>query len=296
MKDTSSVLISGSLAFDIIFSVSDDFRQAVKVHAGEVRSFNATYVAGHKTEYPGGTAGNIAFWLGQAGVPSTIFSAWGQDLTDRGYRGKLEQLGVQLRGFEGMFSAHAYMVSDPLHQQLIIWQPNAYEMFEQIALDEYFTTVELEDITWAIFSPGSMASSSRQIKELRAVNQRVQIILDPGQMGRFWTKEAFQEACLAANILIGNDMEFVFFREWGIPEHLIQIETRGAAGVVVREAGQEWSRPAAPVQKVVESTGAGDGFRGGLLSVLAQGGSLAEAVDCGLQTAARVVELPSGQI
>jgi adenosine kinase len=47
--------------------------------------------------------------------------------------------------------------------------------------------------------------------------------------------------------------------------------TRGAAGAIIHTRGEEIRIPAAPVQSVVDPTGAGDAFRAGLLHGLLHG-------------------------
>jgi hypothetical protein len=69
----AKVLVVGSLAFDVIFSIPHDFRQSIPLEDGRIRNFNASFVADGKKEFPGGTAGNIAYWLGTQHVSSAVF-------------------------------------------------------------------------------------------------------------------------------------------------------------------------------------------------------------------------------
>lgn len=174
---SEKILVYGSLAFDVIFSIPHDFRQSIPLENGKIRNFNATYNANQKQEFPGGTAGNIAFWLGQQNQNSVVFSAWGKDFSQKNYRQKLEKLGVSFYGAEGDFTAHAYLVSDPLHQQLIIWQPNAYELNETQNLADYFSSNDLESVEYAIFSPGTPDSMLKHLQEFRTTNKSAKIFL-----------------------------------------------------------------------------------------------------------------------
>ena len=72
--------------------------------------------------------------------------------------------------------------------------------------------------------------------------------------------------------------------------------TLGAAGSVLAESGREAIRvPAAPVQKVLDTTGAGDAFVGTLAASISLGQELVEAMLHAATAAARVVEMPGAQ-
>ena len=291
----NKVLVSGSLAFDVIFSISHDFRNSIPIQGGKIRSFNASYTADSKKEFPGGTAGNIAFWLGKSGVSSTVFSCFGKDFEQKGYHSKLKKLGVDVRGYVGEFTSHAYMISDPLHQQLIIWQPNAATEKKEYDLLDYFSEKEIRGFQYAVFSAGTPGPVHKQMAIFRKLNTEALVIFDPGQETPRLTKKVFLECCRHADVLMGNDIEFSHFHDFGIPFHLIQIETLGARGVRVLGKEIEKKFPAVKAKKLVETTGAGDAFRAGFLAGLAKNKTFDEAVVMGCALGAKCVELPSAQ-
>lgn len=288
-----NILVSGSVAFDVIFSVPHDFRQAIPLEDGEIRTFNASYTASRKNEYEGGTAGNIAFWLGMEGVSSTVFSAWGRDFAQKGYRHKLERLGVKLIGKEGDHTAHAYIISDPLHQQLTIWQPNDYEEIDQLDLMGY---IDPSEYGLAIFAAGSPTSISSQLLAFRRFNREAIVIFDPGQVTHCFRQEEFAECVAASDVIIGNNIEYRHFQEFGLAPKILQIETLGRDGAVVRQNGEIQLRvPAVRVDDVINTTGAGDAFRAGFIAELAAGGSIEKAVERGVVFGAKCVKVASGQ-
>ena len=69
----------------------------------------------------------------------------------------------------------------------------------------------------------------------------------------------------------------------------ITVVTRSEHGAVVIADGERIAVPAAPVAKVVDTTGAGDLFAGGFLHGLAQGRSLADCARIGGIAAAEVI-------
>lgn len=292
---SSEILVVGSVAFDVIFSIGHDFRTAIPIENGEIRNFNAVFMANAKNEFEGGTAGNIAYWLGQRGATSTVFSAVGEDYTEKGYRQKLARLNAETRGHVGKYTAHAYMISDPLHQQIIIWQPNDYALNEEQSLREAFSPEELAAFRFAIFSAGTPASILRHLSEFRTFNQSATVIFDPGQITHLFEAADFQLCAANANIVVGNNIEFTYFRKFGLPGNVITIETFGEKGADITENGQIRHIEAIKPQQVVETTGAGDAFRAGILLGLSQNKPLAEAVQIGTELGAECVALPSGQ-
>ncbi|MBT4937427.1 hypothetical protein HON22_05935 [Candidatus Peregrinibacteria bacterium] len=296
------IFISGSLAFDIIFSIPEDFRKSIPIENGEIRNFNASYIANEKKEYFGGTGGNISFWIGTQGIKSTLFSAWGKDFEEKGYKKKLEKSGGLIIGTEGKHTAHAYIVSDPKHQQLTIWQPNAFDMNEKQCISDFLSDKEIMSYDYAIFSAGNPVSITKHIEEFRIKNPIAFIIFDPGQVSPFFNKDQFQACCKNSDLLIGNDIEFQHFRKFGIPEKIDTIETHGEKGADIKiisdvfgvKAGNYYI-PAEKTKDVVETTGAGDAFRAGLLAGLVKGETILDAAKIGHRLGAKCVALASSQ-
>lgn len=288
--------MSGSIAFDLIFGVGDDFRDAIHVVDGEIREFNPVYVAGDKKVARGGTAGNISFWLGQEGVESCMLSAWGADFEEKGYAGALRDLGVELFGPSGEFTATSYQISDPIQQQLIIWQPNSYPLHEKVRLKEYFSEEKLSEFEYAIFAPGTPLSITQYMEDFVAANESAMKFFDPGQMVQFFSEDEFARCCELADVIIGNASEFVFFEKFGMPDALIKIRTLGENGADLIMS-DVLHLDISPTDKVVETTGAGDAFRAGVIAeLLENGGELNEkSIRRGLDVSARAVAYPSAQ-
>jgi sugar/nucleoside kinase (ribokinase family) len=67
------------------------------------------------------------------------------------------------------------------------------------------------------------------------------------------------------------------------------IVTLGPDGCVALDGTQRIARPAVPVSRVVDTTGAGDTFAAGFLGVHAKGGNLVDALDAGAAAAAKTL-------
>jgi adenosine kinase len=103
-------------------------------------------------------------------------------------------------------------------------------------------------------------------------------------------------------IVICNDYEFELIRqktgldEDGVFAHTgALIVTRGDKGSTVRDAAREVAVPAVPPHSIVDPTGVGDAFRGGLLKGLATGASLEVCCRLGSVAATYALEHLGGQ-
>lgn len=66
--------------------------------------------------------------------------------------------------------------------------------------------------------------------------------------------------------------------------------TRGSKGVTILGASQRSDIAATPIDKLVDTTGAGDAFAGGVLFARAKGRSVGEAAYVGLEAAAEIIQ------
>ena len=295
----NKVLVVGSLAFDVMFSIPGDFRQSIKLKNGEIDHFNATYVANGKSQYPGGTAGNIAACMGYEKNQTSIFSAWGKDLDDEGYETTLKNLGHDLRGSVGDYTAHCYNVSDPAHQQLVIWQPNHYQANHTQSLADFYTEAEIKAFEIVIFAAGTPESILAHLLEFRAINTSSTVIFDPGQVSPFFGATAFKQCVELADIVIGNKVEAEHFEDFMAedwPAHITKIVTLGENGASLNIPAVKTVTLAAPkVEIVLETTGAGDAFRAGLIGGMLVGEDLETAVKRALILGSKSVQLPAPQ-
>ena len=88
-----SVLVVGSVSFDILFPIQGDIRKEIPLKDGKLRSVNMSFLARKSQYYYGGTAGNISYGLGLLNVKPIMFSAVGKDFNYE-YKAHLEKEGV----------------------------------------------------------------------------------------------------------------------------------------------------------------------------------------------------------
>jgi len=101
-----------------------------------------------------------------------------------------------------------------------------------------------------------------------------------------------------ADILFGNEDEIRHLTGCGelsdciaalTPKVRTLVLTRGAAGALAAEAGSTVEVAAAPVERVVDTTGAGDLFAAGFLAARCRGRDLAGCLEAGAACAAEVI-------
>jgi adenosine kinase len=111
----------------------------------------------------------------------------------------------------------------------------------------------------------------------------IHYILDPGQSLPMWDKNDLIEAIDGCRILIVNDYELsLIISKTGMDKNVLLekagmiITTLGETGSQISSRDFDISVPAYKVKKVVDPTGAGDSYRGGLLSGLVRGKTIEE--------------------
>jgi adenosine kinase len=137
-------------------------------------------------------------------------------------------------------------------------------------------------------------------EECRALG--IRYIFDPGQQCARMSGDELRAGALGATAVICNDYEFELLRQksgLGEDEILVRSEvlivTRGEHGcsVIAREGRTDV--PAVATRRVVDPTGVGDAFRGGLLKGIALGLPYAACAQIGSVAATYALEHLGGQ-
>ncbi len=318
-------LVVGSVAFDLIFGIHGKIQDEILVEKdGSLGRQNLMFTAKTREHFWGGTGGNIAYGLGLLKTKPLLFSLAGKDFESSGFGPHLKAAGVDSRVVVNNknWTAVFYGMSDKLGQQIGVYQPNAYEKIDTLPLSKTLTSKDFADVGVAIFSAGTGKSIYRHMKELRQKRgKEVVIIFDPGQVISIFYDKAMLEKTLAlADIFIGNEVELKQLQTilgYDIKTLLAKgvkavIETLGEKGSVLYESSikqdlafahgreqmlnvQKNYIKSVRAKKVIETTGAGDAYRAGMIAKLLQGKTLKEACEFGSATAARSVAFRGGQ-
>lgn len=287
MKTT--IIVSGSLAYDRIMDFSGYFHEHIlpdKIHV-----LNVCFQVNGVKEKFGGTAGNIAYSLMLMGKKPLISATIGRDY--HRYFDWLEQNGISrdlIKIVDDELTACAYITTDRADNQITGWNPGA--MNHTSALD--FDLLDPQD-TILIVSPGNLRDMIDYPRACRA--RGIEYIFDPGQSLPMLEPVTLMEAIEGASILISNDYELdLIIKKTGLTKK----ELLGRTGTIITTLGELGSRittlqgetgiPTAKPREVLDPTGAGDSYRGGLISGLIEGREITHCARLGSVCASFAVE------
>ncbi|MBP7131380.1 MAG: carbohydrate kinase family protein [Aquabacterium sp.] len=272
-----SVLICGSLAFDTITTFPGRFAQ--QILPDQVHILNVSFLVPSMRKEFGGCAGNIAYSLQQLGGDPLIMATLGKDGVL--YRNHLENLGISLqhvRTVDDDYTAQAIIITDQDNNQITAFHPGAMGQ-AHIQHIETDPRVQL-----AIVAPDGRDAMIQHAEQLQAAG--IPFVFDPGQGLPMFNGEELQRFVSQASWVAVNDYEGKMLAErtgQSLAElsrgHLRGlIETLGAEGCNVYVQGEVTHVPGVKAEAVVDPTGCGDAFRGGLLFGLSQGWDLVKSV------------------
>jgi adenosine kinase len=283
------IIVSGSLAYDRIMNFPGYFSDHIlpeKIHVLNV----CFQVDGVKEKF-GGTAGNIAYALSLMGENPGISATIGHDY--HRYFEWLARNGIAtetIKIIEDEFTASAYITTDQADNQITGFNPGA--MKYSSSLD--FGRLNPKE-TLVIVSPGNLED---MVNYPRACKDRgIDYIFDPGQSLPMLETKDLMQAIEGARILISNDYELdLIMRKTGLNRETLLdrakaiIVTMGELGSRVITPEREISISAVEPRKVEDPTGAGDSYRGGLLSGLIHGKDIEQCARMGSVCASFAVE------
>lgn len=304
----NKALVVGSVVYDEIFKIHGNIKNEISLENGSIKAINLMFTARNRIRHFGGTAGNIAYGLGQAGEAPFVFSCVGEDFSPH-YEEHLRNNGAIPRMYNAgpnYYTATFYGISDEDGQQIGIFQPNAYGNFvNKVPLEEALSAKDFDEVKVAIFSPGTGASTLRHIQEVKErTGARALTILDPGQeLSVSFDGGILDQIISMVDMIVVNEVEMDQLKGLhGLTLEEIYrkgprtvIETRGEQGAVIFTPDGELSIPAIKAHRVVEPTGAGDAFRAGLIKGLLNDWPLEDAAALGAKFGALSVAHRGGQ-
>jgi len=272
-----SVLICGSLAFDTITTFPGRFAQQILPE--QVHILNVSFLVPSLRKEFGGCAGNIAYSLKQLGGDPLIMATLGKD--GALYRNHLEQMGVSLqhvRTVEDDYTAQAIIITDQDNNQITAFHPGAMGQAHSLRI-EADASIQL-----AIVAPDGRDAMIQHAEQLQAA--KIPFVFDPGQGLPMFDGADLERFISQATWVAVNDYEAKLLADRTgrslaeISQSHLQglIETLGADGCNVYIQGEKTHVPGVKADAVVDPTGCGDAFRGGLLFGLSQGWDLVKSV------------------
>lgn len=283
------IIVSGSLAYDRIMDFPGYFSDHIlpeKVHV-----LNVCFQINGITEKFGGTAGNIAYALTLLGEKPEISATLGQE--EHKYLEWLKKNGISsdnIKIIKDEFTASAYITTDKADNQITGFNPGAMN---------YSSSLEFDNLnpkeTIVIVSPGNLEDMVNYPRLCKA--RGIDYIFDPGQSIPMLEPEDLVQAIDGCRILISNDYELdLILNKTGLKkEALLEhartiIVTMGELGSRISTLNGEIKIPAARAKIVRDPTGAGDSYRGGMISGLVRGKDVEESARMGSVCASFSVE------
>jgi adenosine kinase len=287
------LIVTGSIAFDYLMSFPGKFTEhLLPEHFHRV---SLSFLVDSMDKRRGGCAPNIAYTLALLGEKPTLMATAGDDFAD--YRGWLEAAGVDtslVKEIKGKFCASFFCSTDQDSNQIASFYTGAMANAGELS----FRTVK--DVGLAIVSPNDPNAMTQYAEECRTLG--IPYIFDPGQQVARLSGDELRDGAAGASILICNDYEYeLFMQKTGLDEGEILarvgalIVTRGANGSVVIERDGRSHVAAVNPRRIVDPTGVGDAYRGGLMKGVAAGMSNVDAARIGSVAAAYALEHLGGQ-
>lgn len=284
-----NIIVSGSLAYDRIMDFPGHFSDHIL--PDKIHMINVCFQVNGLKEKFGGTAGNIAYALKLMGENPLIRATIGHDYHK--YFKWFTKNGISSEGIKIIadeFTAGAYITTDRADNQITGFNPGAMKYQSTLDLDKF-----PPQKTIVIVSPGNFDD---MVDYPRACKTRgIDYIFDPGQSLPMWNTKDLIEVIEGCRLLIVNDYELsLIIKKTGLnKEALLKmagtiITTLGDQGSQVSTQYSEIAIPAFKPKKVVDPTGAGDSYRGGLISGMARGKDMEQSAIMGSVCASFAVE------
>ena len=288
-KDGMHIYVSGSIAYDRIM----DFPGKLSDHIlpDKIHVLNVCFTVNGMVEKFGGTAGNIAYSLSLLNERPVILATIGKDYGtyfDWLKANSISEEGIKIIHEE--FTAGAYIITDKADNQITGFNPGAMKYPSGYTFNN---TDSYQAI--GIISPGNLQDMIEYAKSYK--EKGIPYICDPGQSLTQWDGSTLREWVDGSSILISNDYELeMVMRLTGLDKkgllHLTGtiITTMGEKGSLMSTSEFDLNIPPAKVNPVLDPTGAGDGYRAGLLKGIVTGKDMETAAKMGSVVAAYAVE------
>jgi adenosine kinase len=263
------IVVTGSIAYDYLMSFPGKFTEHfLPEHMNRV---SLSFLVDTMDKRRGGCAPNIAYTLALLGERPLLMATAGEDFGE--YRTWLEAAGVDtslVKQIDGKFCASFFCSTDVDNNQIASFYTGAMADAGQLSF------WGARDCGLAIVSPNDPGAMVQYVEECRTLG--IPFIFDPGQQCARMSGDELRDGVTGAAIVIVNDYELELLRQkTGLGEQEILgvakalIVTRGEHGSSVITAGGRHDVEAVPPQRIVDPTGVGDAFRGGLMKGMALG-------------------------
>jgi adenosine kinase len=264
-----NIVVTGSIAYDYLMSFPGKFTEHfLPEHMNRV---SLSFLVDTMDKRRGGCAPNIAYTLALLGERPLLMATAGEDFGE--YRQWLEAAGIDTTHtpqIAGKFCASFFCSTDRENNQIASFYTGAMADAGQLSFRG------INNVSLAIISPNDPGAMVQYAEECRAL--KIPFIFDPGQQCARMEGDQLRDGVRGASIVIVNDYELELLRQkTGMSESDILvmaktlIVTRGEHGSSVITGGGQIDVAAVTPSRIVDPTGVGDAFRGGLMRGISLG-------------------------
>jgi|YNPNPStandDraft_1061719.scaffolds.fasta_scaffold49714_1 adenosine kinase len=265
-----SIIVTGSIATDYLMKYPGRFREHILAHQEKL---SVSFLVEEKVMSRGGCGPNIAYNLALLGQRPRLMGAAGHDFGE--YRAWLEAQGVDTSltvAFPDEFTATFTVITDLEQNQIAGFHAGAMTRARELSLRHLGKDV----VELVIISPNDPVAMLKYAQECRELGFR--FIFDPSQQLARFDGQQVLAGMEGAYALAVNDYELELVKsktglnEAGILNHVeLLVVTRGADGATFVSRAGRVDVPVARPRAIVDPTGVGDAFRGGLITGLVRG-------------------------
>jgi adenosine kinase len=287
------IIVTGSIAYDYLMSFPGTFTEHFL--PDHLQRVSLSFLVDSMDKRRGGCAPNIAYTLALLGEKPYLMGTAGQDFGE--YRQWLDAAGVDtslVHQVPDKFTASFFCSTDTANNQIASFYTGAMAHAAELS----FRTVK--DAGLVIVSPNDPAAMVQYAEECRTLG--IPYIFDPGQQCARMSGAELRDGVVGARVVICNDYEFELIRqktEMGEADVLqvaeVLIVTRGEEGSSIYQGSERVDVKAVPPTRIVDPTGVGDAFRGGLMKGLATKASYRASAQLGSVAATYALEHLGGQ-
>jgi adenosine kinase len=261
------IVVTGSIAYDYLMSFPGKFTEHFLPE--HMKRVSLSFLVDSMDKRRGGCAPNIAYTLALLGERPLMMATAGQDFGE--YRQWLDAAGVDcslVKQIDGKFCASFFCSTDVENNQIASFYTGAMADAGQLSFRG------VRDCGLAIVAPNDPGAMVQYAEECRTLG--IPYIFDPGQQCARMSGDELRDGITGATIVIVNDYELELLRQktglgeteiLGIAETLIV--TRGEQGSSVITRDGRVDVPSVRPHAIVDPTGVGDAYRGGLMKGIA---------------------------
>ena len=264
------IVITGSIAYDYIMSFPGQFKDHIL--PGKLDSLALSFLVESMTKHRGGVAPNIGYTLALLGEHPAILATAGHDFAE--YRAWLEGVGVDtspVKIIPEVFTASFFAGKDRINGQIALFYPGAMSHASEVSFAGLGYRPD-----FAVISPDDPEAMNKHLRE--CIELGIPYAYDVSwQLARLPADEIL-EGVLGCRMLVVNDYEMGMIADkTGLLEtdprlaDKIVAVTRGENGASIYAEGRAYTIPVVLPREILDPTGAGDAFRGGLLRGMASG-------------------------